>query len=83
MKVSTLTMLGKLRVVFAGNKRFLVSFTLSRSGSVWTGLYMKGSTRSKLWTSRRDHRKRMARMAAHKNGIGVPANAGYDDSLYS
>jgi hypothetical protein len=63
MKVMTLTMLGKVRIVMFGNKGWVGTATISRSGSVSTSLHRSGRPqRQKNWTAKRDHRKRMERL---------------------
>lgn len=69
MKVMTLTMLGKLRVVMFGNRRWVGTLVISRRGRVETSLYAGGRKRSKTW---RHSRSRSLEGRTH----GHPADHG-------
>jgi hypothetical protein len=65
-RAGTLNSFPRVRVlVITRAPRWIAMFTITRSGSFTTNLSGPNATRTKKWTAKRDHRRRMQRWAAH------------------
>lgn len=67
MKVMTMLWPGGVRFVMGGWQGVVATLMVSRRGSVRTALFREGRpNRTKHWTPKRDHRRRMVRVEAYR-----------------